>query len=282
MTELSCPKCGALNASKASYCNLCQASFATKITPEAVTSGYAAANRMTDMENLQRRTTADASASAVSEYMNQVYMWMTVGLCLTAFIAWRTASSEAALHFIFGNPLVFYGLLIAQLGVVVALSAAVNRLSATTVTAMFLLYSMLTGVTLSSIFAVYTTGSISNAFFITAGTFGVMSVYGKVTKRDLTEMGSFLIMGLFGLIIAMVVNMFLRNPMMDFIISGCGVLIFTGLIAYDTQKLLKIGTSIPLGDAAALRRGAIMGALTLYLDFINLFLHILRLLGKRR
>jgi len=234
------------------------------------------------METLQQQqTTVDARASAVSVYMQQVYMWMTVGLGLTAVVAWGTASSPAALRFIFSNTVVLVGLIIAQLGLVIALSAAVHRFSAATATAMFLLYSGLTGVTLSSIFVVYTSGSIANAFLVTAGTFGAMSVYGTVTKRDLTGMGSFLFMGLIGLVIAMVVNIFLKSAMMDFVISGIGVLIFTGLTAYDTQKLRRFGENAPLGDATALRRGAILGALTLYLDFINLFLMMLRLFGNR-
>jgi len=233
------------------------------------------------MEKLQRQTTADARASAVSVYMNQVYMWMTLGLGLTALVAWQTASSPAALQFIFGNPLIIIGLIIAQLGIVIALSAAVHRFSASMATGMFLFYSCLTGVTLSSIFIVYTTGSIANAFLVAAATFGAMSVYGTVTKRDLSGWGSFLFMGLIGVLIAMVVNIFLQSAMMDFVISGIGVLVFTGLTAYDTQKLRQFGMNAPLDDPAALRRGAIMGALTLYLDFINLFLMLLRLMGNR-
>ena len=233
------------------------------------------------METLSRQTTADARVSAVSVYMNQVYMWMTAGLGLTALVAWQTASSQAALQLIFSNTVILIGLVIAQFGLVIALSAAVHRFSAATATAMFLLYSGLTGVTLSSIFVVYTMGSIANAFLVAAGTFGAMSVYGAVTKRDLTGMGSFLFMGLIGLIIAMVVNIFLQSALMDFVISGIGVLVFTGLTAYDTQKLRQFGMNAPLGDATALRRGAILGALTLYLDFINLFLMMLRLFGNR-
>jgi len=233
------------------------------------------------METFQQQATVDARASAVSVYMQQVYMWMTVGLGLTAFVAWGTASSPAALQFIFGNTVVLVGLVIAQLGLVIALSAAVHRFSAGMATAMFLLYSGITGVTLSSIFVVYTSGSIANAFLVTAGTFGAMSVYGTVTKRDLTGMGSFLFMGLIGLVIAMVVNIFLQSAMMDFVISCIGVLIFTGLTAYDTQKLRQFGMNAPLDDTTAIRRGAIMGALTLYLDFINLFLMMLRLFGNR-
>jgi len=233
------------------------------------------------MQTLQQQTTVDARASAVSVYMNQVYMWMTIGLGLTAFVAWQTASSPAILQFIFSNTFIVIGLVVAQLGIVIALSAAVHRFSAGTATAMFLFYAALTGVTLSSIFVIYTMGSIANAFLVAAGTFGAMSVYGTVTKRDLTGMGSFLFMGLIGMIIAMVVNIFLQSAMMDFVISGIGVLIFTGLTAYDTQKLRQFGMNAPLGDATALRRGAILGALTLYLDFINLFLMLLRLFGNR-
>ena len=233
------------------------------------------------METSRQQTTVDARASAVSVYMSQVYMWMTAGLGLTALVAWQVASSEALRQFIFSNTLLLIGLIIAQLGIVIALSAAVHRFSAGMATAMFLVYSGLTGLTLSSIFVVYPMGSIANAFLVTAGTFGAMSIYGTVTKRDLSGMGSFLFIGLIGLIIAMVVNIFLQSAMMDFVISGIGVLVFTGLTAYDTQKLRQFGMNAPLGDSTALRRGAILGALTLYLDFINLFLMMLRLLGNR-
>ena len=176
----------------------------------------------------------------------------------------------------------FIGLIIAQFALVIALSAAVQRMSAGMATGLFALYSVLTGATLSSIFIVYPIGSIANAFFVTAGTFLAMSVYGTVTKRDLTGMGSFLMMGLFGIIIAMIVNLFLKSTMMDFVISCIGVLIFTGLTAYDTQKLRQFGENTPLDDATAVRRGVILGALTLYLDFINLFLMMLRLFGGSR
>lgn len=231
------------------------------------------------MDTLHR--TADARVSAVAVYMNQVYLWMTAGLGLTAFVAWQVASSPAALQFIFSNTIVLIGLVIAQLGLVVALSAAIQRFSAGTATGLFLLYSALTGVTLSSIFVVYTSSSIANAFLVTAGTFGAMTFYGTVTKRDLTSLGSFLFMGLIGLFIAMLVNFFLKSTMLDFVISAVGVLIFTGLTAYDTQKLRRFGENAPLGDTAAVRRGAVLGALTLYLDFLNLFLMMLRLLGNR-
>ena len=214
--------------------------------------------------------------------MRQVYQWMTVGLSVTAALAWYVSGSEAARAVIFGNSFVLIALVIAQFGLVIALSAAVQRMSAATATGLFMLYSALTGVTLSSVFIVYPIGSITNAFVVTAGTFLAMSIYGTVTKRDLTSMGSFLFMGLIGIIIAMVVNIFLKSAMMDFVISCLGVLIFTGLTAYDTQKIKEFGAAAPLDDATAVRRGVILGALTLYLDFINLFLMILRLFGASR
>lgn len=217
-----------------------------------------------------------------SVYMSHVYQWMTAGLGVTALVAWAVASSPAALAVIFGNMIVMIGLIVAQFGLVIALSAAISKMSSAMATILFLLYAALTGTTLSSIFLVYPLGSISSAFICTAGTFLAMSIYGTVTKRDLTSMGSFLTMGLFGIIIASVVNIFLQNTMMDFIISCIGVIVFTGLTAYDTQKLRNFGAGAPLDDATAVRRGAILGALELYLDFINLFLMMLRLFASSR
>ena len=228
------------------------------------------------------RTIAYPSVSAASQYMRQVYMWMGAGLLATAGVAAGVASSPQLLAAIFSSSLLLILLVVAQFGLVVALSAAIHRMSAGTATFCFMLYAVLTGLTLSSIFVVYPMGSIANAFFATAGTFLAMSVYGTVTKRDLTGMGSFLTMGLFGIIIAMVVNIFLQSTMMDFIISCIGVIVFTGLTAYDTQKLREFGMAAPLEDGTAVQRGAILGALTLYLDFINLFLMLLRLFGGNR
>lgn len=228
------------------------------------------------------RSIAQSGVSAVSAYMRQVYQWMTAGLALTTVVAYGVSTSPAIRDLILGNSLVMIGLIVAQFALVIALSAAVHKMSAGTATALFLLYSALTGAMLSSIFVVYPIASIANAFLVTTGTFLAMSVYGTVTKRDLTAMGSFLFMGLIGLIIAMLVNLFLKSSMMDFIISCLGVLIFTGLTAYDTQKLRRFGEAAPLDDGTAIRRGAIMGALTLYLDFINLFLMMLRLFGGNR
>ena len=226
--------------------------------------------------------THSASLSAANVYMRKVYQWMCAGLALTSVVSYGVAGSPAIQQAIFGSSLTMIALVVAQFGLVIALSAAVHRMSATTATALFMLYSALTGATLSSIFIVYPMGSIANAFLVTTGTFLAMTVYGATTKRDLTAMGSFLFMGLIGLVIAMVVNIFLASQMMDFVISAIGVLIFTGLTAYDTQKLRAFGEAAPLGDGTAVQRGAILGALTLYLDFINLFLMLLRLFGNSR
>ena len=220
--------------------------------------------------------------SAVSAYMRQVYQWMTAGLGITAIVAYAVSSSHELQSLIFGNFIVMILLIVAQFGLVISLSAAIHKFSAQTATMMFLLYATITGLTLSSIFIIYPMGSIANAFLTTAGTFLVMSVYGTVTKRDLTAMGSFLFMGLIGIIIAMIVNIFIQSTMMDLIISCIGVIIFTGLTAYDTQKLRNFGSAAPLDDSVAIRRGAILGALTLYLDFINLFLMLLRFFGANR
>ncbi|MDR1777269.1 MAG: Bax inhibitor-1/YccA family protein [Desulfovibrio sp.] len=228
------------------------------------------------------RTIAQSGISAVSVYMRQVYQWMTAGLAATAAVAYGVAGSPGLQEVILGNTIVMIGLVIAQFGLVIALSSSVHKMSASTATALFLLYSILTGAVLSSVFVIYPIASISNAFLVTAGTFFAMSVYGTVTKRDLTAFGSFLGMGLIGLIIAMLVNVFLKSSMMDFIVSCLGVLIFTGLTAYDTQKIRNFGLGAPLSDGTAMRRGAILGALTLYLDFINLFLMMLRFFGGNR
>lgn len=228
------------------------------------------------------RTVAYSQASVASIFMRQVYQWMTAGLGITALVAWFVANTPAVMNIVFSSSIVLIALIIAQFGLVIAISAAVQKMSAGMASGLFVLYSALTGVTLSSIFLVYPMGSITTAFFCTAGTFLAMSVYGTVTKRDLTGMGSFLFMGLIGIIIASVVNIFLQNTMMDFIISCLGVLIFTGLTAYDTQRIRQFGADAPLDDTTAVRRGAILGALTLYLDFINLFLMMLRLFGGNR
>ncbi len=236
--------------------------------------------------------TKTASLEMVNAFMRGVYAWMGSGLAITAVISWLTANSPAMLGLLFnvdpatgavtGLSMLFWVLMIGELGLVFFLSARVQTLSASTASLLFLGYSALNGVTLSMIFLTYTSQSIVSTFLVTAGMFGAMSIYGLVTKRDLTSMGSFLFMGLIGLFIAMIVNMFLQSSAMSFVISGLGVVIFTGLTAYDTQKLKTMGEMVPHGDATAIRRGTVMGALTLYLDFINLFLMLLRFMGAAR
>ena len=219
--------------------------------------------------------------AAFPALMRKVYVWMALALVITGLTAYYVATSPMLLNVIYSNQVVFWGLLIAEFAMVVGLSAAINRLSLTAATLMFVLYSVINGATLSSIFLIYTTASITEVFFITAGTFAVMAVYGYVTKTDLTSMGKILFMALIGLIIAAVVNLFLHNTMMDLVISCIGVLVFVGLTAYDSQKIkTMLLTAGNLGETA--QKLALLGALTLYLDFINLFIYLLRLLGSRR
>jgi FtsH-binding integral membrane protein len=219
----------------------------------------------------------------VNDYVRSVYNWMGIGLALTGFIAYYVSTNEALIRLIFGNSFLFFGLLIAELALVFAISGMVQRMSAGTATALFVLYSALNGVTLSFIFLAYARASIFSTFFICAGTFAACSIYGWTTKRDLTSLGGFLLMGLFGIIIATVVNMFIRSSGMSMIISYIGVIVFVGLTAYDTQKIKNMALTQPAGlDGAVIRKGAILGALSLYLDFINLFLMLLRIFGQSR
>ncbi|MBW2450738.1 MAG: Bax inhibitor-1/YccA family protein [Deltaproteobacteria bacterium] len=221
------------------------------------------------------------TAATTATFIPKVYGWMTAGLALTALVAAFTLSSQGILDLVFGNRLIFYGLIIGELGLVVALSAAINRISAMTATLIFMLYSALNGVTFASIFLIYTSSSIASAFLVASGTFAAMSLYGYVTKRDLTGWGSFLFMGLVGIIIASVVNIFLHSEMITWITSYLGVFIFVGLTAYDTQKIKRIGQN-GFADSESQRKAAILGALTLYLDFINLLLMLLRIMGSKR
>jgi len=220
-------------------------------------------------------------AETVNAFMRGVYGWMSLGLMLTAGVAWFTAASPLGVTLL-QSPGIVLMLVLAQFGMVIGLSAAINKLSAPVASLMFAGYSALTGLTLSSIFFVYSSASIFQAFVVTAGMFGATSIYGMVTKRDLTGMGSFMFMGLIGIVIASVVNMFMQSSAMSFGISVIGVIVFTGLTAYDTQKLKYMGEAMPMGDSTAIRRGTILGALTLYLDFLNLFLMLLRLFGSSR
>jgi FtsH-binding integral membrane protein len=215
------------------------------------------------------------------DFFRRVYNWMAFGLALTALTAVFTISSPTLANLVFGNRIVFWGLIIAEFGLVLILSAAINRLSALAATMMFLVYSALNGMTLSIIFVIYTRSSIASTFFVTAATFGAMSLYGHLTKRDLTSWGSFLTMGLFGVIIASVVNIFLKSEMVTWIVTYIGIFVFIGLTAYDTNKL-KIIARQGFQDEETEKKVGILGALTLYLDFINLFLLLLRVLGGRR
>ena len=211
----------------------------------------------------------------------RVYGWMSMALIITGLMAFKTANSPELIEFIFGQRFVFFGLMIAELLLVGFLSGAIHKMSAMIATIIFCLYSILNGLTLSCIFFVITADSIASVFFITDGTFAAMSAYGFFTKKDLTKMGNILFMALIGLIIASLVNMFLKSEMLYWISSYVGVLIFVGLIAYDTQKLKKLNVIGNEGTDDD-RKEAIIGALTLYLDFINLFLYLLRIFGKRR
>lgn len=211
---------------------------------------------------------------ANSGVMRGVYGWMGSGLLLTALVSLITASSPTLMQAILGNRILFYALVFGELGLVVAISGAINRISSATASLLFLLYAALNGLTMSTIFVAYTQSSIASTFLITAGMFGAMSLYGYLTKSDLSSWGSFLFMGLVGVVIASLVNIFLQSSMLGWVMSLCGILVFTGLTAYDTQKIKRMGVS---GG-----KGAILGALTLYLDFINMFLLLLRFFGNRR
>jgi len=218
----------------------------------------------------------------INEFIRSVYNWMAIGLGLTGFVAYYVSNSDAMKGLIFGNQLVFFGLIIGELALVFTISARVNKMQASTATSFFLLYAALNGATLSAIFLIYTRSSITSTFFICAATFVASSIFGMVTKRDLTSMGQFMFMGLIGIVIASVVNLFVRSSGMSLIVSYIGVIVFVGLTAYDTQKLRTMAISQPDGlDGGTIRKGAILGALTLYLDFINLFLMLLRILGSR-
>jgi FtsH-binding integral membrane protein len=214
-------------------------------------------------------------------FMNKVYNWMALALLITGFIAYYAASSASLMETIVSSRILFFGLLIGELALVVYLTSAINRLSQSAAITVFLLYSALNGLTMSVIFLVYTTGSIASTFFVTAGTFGAMSLYGYTTKKDLSSIGNMAIMALIGVIIASIVNWFLQSEMLYWIITYLGVAIFVGLTAYDTQKLKEIG-SRGFADQENMEKMSILGALTLYLDFINLFLFLLRILGNRR
>jgi len=234
-----------------------------------------------DYTNRSSVPVAISPDSVVSRFFTRVYGWMAGGLALTALVAWTVASSPELLSVIVGNKIVFYGLMFAELGLVVWLSGMIGKMSPTTAAGAFLVYSALNGATLSVILLLYTGGSVASAFAVTAGTFAGMSIYGMTTKRALDGLGSFCFMGLIGVVIASLVNLFLKSTMLEFVLSCVSVVVFVGLTAWDTKKLKTMAYGLD-PDSAEAKTGAIRGALALYLDFINLFLALLRLFGKRR
>ena len=217
----------------------------------------------------------------MKNYITKVYGWMTFALIVTGFVAMATSQSDALLKIIFGSRLIFFGLIILELVLVGALAGFIQRISASAAMLIFVGYSALNGLTLASVFVVFTSESIASTFFITACTFGVMSVYGYFTKSDLTKIGNICFMALLGLIIASFVNILMKSSTLYWITTYAGILIFVGLIAYDTQKLKDINIIGNEGSEDD-KKEAILGALTLYLDFINLFLLLLRLFGRRK
>jgi FtsH-binding integral membrane protein len=237
-----------------------------------------------DTQDFELKEYANERQWAVSEafpvLMRKVYLWMTLALVITGMTAYGVANSPAILQIIYGNPAVMWVVVIAELALVFGVSAAINRISLTTATLMFIVYSVLNGVMLSSIFLVYTASSISTVFMITAGTFGAMALIGYTTKTDLSSMGKILFMALIGLIIATIVNFFVKSSGLSLILNYVGVLIFVGLTAWDSQKIKEMMLQAP--DASeSMQKYALLGALTLYLDFINLFIYLLRIFGRR-
>ncbi len=226
----------------------------------------------------------EEKALTQESFINRVYGWMTFGLAVTAFFAWLIGSNEALFKATLGKPGIYFLLILVEFGLVIWLSAAFRKLSPAAATLMFLAFSAVNGVTLSAILLVYEPRSIAATFFVTSGTFGVMSLYGYLTKKDLTTLGNLAFMGLIGIIIASLVNWFLQSSALMTAINYLGVAIFIGLTAYDTQKIKQMSFGIASGeiDEETGRKLAVFGALELYLDFINLFLMLLRLFGNRR
>lgn len=222
---------------------------------------------------------ADVRDARVTAFLSRVYGWMFLGLLITAGTAMVVASSQTLIETFIGNRILFWILVLGQLGLVFYLSARVDRIAPATAAGLFMLYSGMVGITTSVIFLVYTSASIVSSFMIAGTMFGAMAVFGTLTKRSLAGVGQFMFMGLIGLIIASIVNIFWLNSMMSFVISVVGVIVFTGLTAWDAQRLKQMAVSLPDGRVGSY---AVVGALSLYLDFINLFFFILRLLGGRR
>jgi FtsH-binding integral membrane protein len=219
-------------------------------------------------------------STAFPVLMRKVYVWMTLALIITGFTAYGVATTPSVLQAIYGNQILFWGLIIAEFALVLGVTAFINRLSLTTATLLFILYSVINGALMSYIFLAYTRSSVSIVFFVTAGTFATMAAIGYFTKTDLSSMGKILFMALIGLIIATVVNVFLKSDGLTMILSYVGVLIFVGLTAWDSQKIKNMLLEAP-DVSEETQKIALLGALTLYLDFINLFIYLLRILGKK-
>ena len=222
------------------------------------------------------------TVEAVNALFRKVYQYMALGLILTAVTAWFTASNPAMIRFFFGSTAPLIITAVAEIGLVIYISATITKHSASMALTLFGIYSILNGITCSVVLLVYTQESVYTAFFSTAGMFGAMSVYAMYTKRDITSWGSFLHMGLWGLIIAMVINLFVGSTAAETVISVMGIIIFMGLTAYDTAKIKALAEGAGMSDDESVGKVAVMGALALYLDFINLFLYLIRLFGKRR
>lgn len=237
---------------------------------------------MAQFENYAPYSVGTDAIESVNALFRKVYQFMAMGLILTALAAYMTASSTFMISLLYSSRAPMIIIAIAEIGLVLWLSAGINKLSASSARNIFFVYSILNGLLCSSVLLVYTGESISKAFLSTAGMFGAMSIYGLYTNRDLTSMGSFLRMGLFGLIIAMVINLFMRSSAMELYISIFGIIIFLGLTAYDTAKIKAIANNSDSFDDDMTGKIAVIGALSLYLDFINLFLYLVRLFGKHR
>lgn len=234
-----------------------------------------------EIVNVSSRERELQMSAAFPVLIRKVYVWMSLALVITGFTAYYVAHSETLMTALVTNQILFWGLIIGELALVIGLSAAINKLSLTTATLMFVLYSVINGATMSFIFLVYTYSSITNVFFITAGTFAAMALFGYFTKADLSSMGKILIMALIGIIIATIVNIFTKSEGLAVILNYLGVLVFVGLTAYDSQKIKQMLMTAPDAGEGA-QKIALLGALSLYLDFINLFLYLLRIFGSRR
>ena len=230
------------------------------------------------METWTRTATPEAAAEKVSAFLWKVYAWMCIGLALTAVVAYTVAGTPTLVRAIVGNQILFFGLIVVELGLVFFISARAASMTPQAAAGLFALYSALNGVTLSVILLAYTGESIATTFMVTAGMFGALALWGSTTKRSLAGLGQFMFMGLIGIILASIVGIFWQSDALQFLISVVGVIVFTGLTAYDAQRLKGMALALPEGQLASY---AITGALSLYLDFINLFLMLLRFTGRR-